>query len=76
MLGAGIQIIIHETDIEKASELIEDTCPNCGSDQIGLGIGKHKGMKIFNMLIAILLIIPIGNLKPKYYCRSCKEEIY
>ena len=84
MLGAGIQVFVRESDLDKARHFINDklepnnvelTCPYCDSNQIGLGIGKHKGLKIFNMLIAISMAIPIGNLKPKYYCKNCKEEI-
>lgn len=84
MLGAGIQIFINETDFQEARELIKDKlepdndeiiCPHCGSTEIGLGLGKHKGMKIINILIVFLSAIPLGNLKPKYYCKKCNEEI-
>lgn len=84
MLGAGVQIFVSENDLIKARQTINDKiepdnteliCPHCGSNEIGLGIGKHKGLKIFNMLIAVFALIPIGNLKPKYYCNKCKNEI-
>ena len=84
MLGSGIQILINEEDLERASLLIRDKlepenekmiCPHCGSDSISLGLGKNKFMKILNMFIAIIILIPLGNLKPKYYCNQCKEEI-
>ncbi len=84
MLGGGIQVIIREDDLSKAKQLLKDklepdnadlVCPNCGSTDIGLGIGKQKGIKIFNMLISVFMTIPFGNLKPKYYCRACKKEI-
>lgn len=84
MLGAGIQVIINESDLTAAQEILKDklepnnndlVCPHCRSSNIGLGIGDRKGLKLFNILIAILIWIPIGNLKPKYYCKDCKKEI-
>lgn len=84
MLGSGIQIIINEKDSEKAREILKYKiepnildliCPNCGSKNIGLGLGKRKGLKILNIIIALLSSFPMGNLKPKYYCKDCKTEI-
>ncbi len=84
MLGSGIQIIVNEKDNEKAREILKDkiepnnlelVCPNCGSENIGLGLGKGKVFKVFNIIIALLSFFPIGNLKPKYYCKSCNTEI-
>jgi Zn finger protein HypA/HybF involved in hydrogenase expression len=84
MLGSGIQIIVNEKDNDKAREILKDkiepnnlelVCPNCGSENIGLGLGKGKAFKVFNMIIALLSFFPIGNLKPKYYCKSCNTEI-
>jgi len=84
MLGSGIQIIVNADDIDKARSLLKDkiepnntkiVCPNCGSENIGLGLGKGKVFKIFNIIIALLALFPIGNLKPRYYCKDCKTEI-
>ena len=84
MLGSGIQIIISETELEKARKIIEDklkpeieemTCPYCGSNNIRLGIGEKRGLKIVNILIALIIWLPLGNLRPKYFCRNCKKEI-
>jgi len=84
MLGFGVQVMIHKEDYEKARELVKDklqpdntdiVCPYCGSHRIGLGLGKHKWLKIFNILLAFMVAIPVGNLKPKYYCKDCKQEI-
>jgi len=50
-------------------------CPYCGSTDIGIGIGKHKGLKVFNILLAILAGIPIGNVGIRQYCKKCREEI-
>lgn len=80
----ALECTSYKNDIEKATQIIKDklepdnieiTCPFCGSKDIKLGFGKNKGFKIFNILIAFLMLIPIGNLKPKYYCRSCKNGI-
>jgi len=84
MLGSGIQIVVNEEDIDKARAILKDKiepnnqnliCPNCGSENIGLGLGRRKGFKILNIFIALLLFIPMGNLKPKYYCKDCKTEM-
>ena len=84
MMGSGIQIMIDEKDLNKAREIIKDklepnnqelVCPSCGSENIVLGFGERKGFKIFNIIIAILSFFPLGNLKPKYYCKDCKTEI-
>ncbi|MDD2411683.1 MAG: DUF2007 domain-containing protein [Dysgonamonadaceae bacterium] len=84
MLGSGIQLMINERDSKKAREILkykiepskmELNCPNCGSQNIGLGLGKRKGFKIFNIIIALLSAFPMGNLKLDYYCKDCKTEI-
>ena len=83
MLGSGIQILVNENDYDIARALIPDkinpnqcklTCPNCGSSKITLGIGKKKTLKIFNIIISLLYLMPMGNLKPGYYCKECKTE--
>lgn len=83
MLGTGIQVIINKKDLKAAHEILKDSlvpanidlvCPKCGSENISIGLGKRNGL-FLNILIAILMVIPIGNLKPKYYCKDCYEEI-
>ena len=85
MLGSGIQIVVKTAELDAARIIIRDkldpaneiiVCPQCGSTDIGLGLGKHKGMKILNIVLAILHAFPLGNLKPKYYCKTCKTEIF
>jgi Zn finger protein HypA/HybF involved in hydrogenase expression len=84
VMGAGIQVFVREVDLENARQLIRDKlepeneeiiCPHCRSKDIKLGLGKLKGLKIFNVIIALLCVLPFGNLKPKYFCNQCKEEI-
>jgi len=73
-----------ESDYERSRELVKDklepenvekVCPFCGSTDIRIGLGKNKILKIFNILLAILIAIPIGNVRVRYYCKTCKEEI-
>ncbi len=82
MLGSGIQVVINENDLTAARELLKDKlnperidllCPNCDSSNVI--IEKYKGSKILNLLISVFTSIPIGNLKPTYYCKDCKTEI-
>lgn len=83
MMGAGIQIMVKEEDLDNARKIINDklnpsnsnlTCPNCNSDQIKIGVGKKKGLILTNIFLAILTAIPFGNIKPKYLCKSCQQE--
>ena len=84
LFRSGVQVFVIEEDYEKSRELIKDklepenvekVCPFCGSTDIRIGFGKHKILKVFNIFLAILLIIPIGNIRVRYYCKTCKEEI-
>jgi len=84
MLGSGVQVIVDISDVERAQEIIKDKlnpiidemiCPHCGSNKIKLGIGNKKGIKILNIFLTLLLWLPMGNMKPKYYCKSCGKEV-
>lgn len=84
MLGSGIQIYVSEKDFVKSRDIIKDKitpsaknlkCPFCKSNDIRLGFGKNKGFKVFNITLSVFAAIPLGNIKPKYYCNKCKEEI-
>jgi len=84
MLGSGIQLMIDEKDEVEAKKILKEyiepnnvemICPYCGSQNIVLGLGRNKGFKILNMLIAILAFLPLGHIKPKYYCKDCNKEI-
>jgi hypothetical protein len=81
LLGAGIQIMIDEVDIEIALELISEpvkekpvSCPNCKSLNISYGFAKRSGLKILGVVILLLITLPFGFIKKKYYCKDCKSE--
>ena len=81
MMNAGIQIMINEDDLEKASKLIEQpaienpiVCPNCNSQNIKFGFGNRKGLKILGVILSLLVTIPFGTIKRNYYCIDCKTE--
>ena len=84
MLGSGIQVMVSENDYQEARKLLIDkiaphtqevVCPQCGSKNLQLGLGNQKGLKIWTVLLSLLAFIPMGNLKPKYYCNDCNAEI-
>ncbi|MFZ4401398.1 MAG: DUF2007 domain-containing protein [Bacteroidales bacterium] len=81
MMGAGVQIIIEDTDMEKAQDLILSTlnengivCPNCNSSNVQFGLGNNKVKKMFVVLISLFTWIPFGNIRNIYYCQNCKTE--
>jgi Protein of unknown function (DUF2007). len=83
MLGHGIQIMVSETDYEKAKEILAvrqnenqiRTCPNCGSSNIGFGMrGKKRlGVRLL-IFLSLFVVVPMGNIKNKYYCKDCGED--
>ena len=84
MLGSGIQIMVSMEQYDKARQIIKEklqpdnselACPHCGSREIGLGLGEGRGLKIANILMAIIVALPFGNLRPKFWCKECKQDI-
>jgi len=62
VMGAGVQIVIDENDVEQATALLssqtkenEIVCPNCGSLNISYGLGTNK----FKMFLAVLMSLLI-----------------
>ena len=81
MMGAGVQIMIDDSDLEKAQKLIlspsqeiKIECPFCNSSNIQFGLGSDKIKKIFVILISLFTLVPFGNIKNIYYCKDCKKE--
>ena len=81
MMNAGVQVMINEEDLQKASNLIEKSesfesvvCPVCNSTNIEFSFGKKKKGKILGILLSLLALIPFGNIKRNFYCKDCKAE--
>ena len=81
MLGAGIQIMIEEKDLEKATKLLnieENTgiikCPNCNSENISFGLGINSMRKVFFAILSAFISIPMGNIRNTYFCKDCKQD--
>jgi len=81
MMNAGIQVMINEEDLQKASKLIEQpydekplVCTNCNSSNIKFGFGNRKRWKILGVILSLLVTIPFGNIKRHYFCKDCKTE--
>lgn len=81
LMGAGVQVMIDENDLEKAQALISPklksegvVCPTCNSSNVKFGLGSNKIKKIFVILISLLTWIPFGNIRNNYFCRECKTE--
>jgi hypothetical protein len=81
MMGAGIQLMIEESDFEKSFELINSTkpcnllvCPNCNSSNITFGFGYRKRLKKLGVIMSLIIMIPFGNIKRNYNCKDCNCE--
>ena len=77
ILGAGVQIMIEESDYQKAVEIIginqkELICPNCHSKNITYRLGEKRMKKIVVVLISLFLWIPFNNINRNYYCKDCE----
>ncbi|HZH74233.1 MAG TPA: DUF2007 domain-containing protein [Mariniphaga sp.] len=81
ILSTGIDIIIDDEDLEKASKLImpevsekQVICPNCHSTNIKSSFGSNKVLKMMTIFISLLIWVPFGNIKKMYVCKDCKTE--
>ena len=80
ILNSGVQIMIFDTDYDKASEILklnikeEHICPNCQSKNIKFSLGKNKIRKIFVIIFSLLTTTPFNNLKSVYKCKDCQTE--
>ena len=80
-LGAGIQVMIEESDLEKAQKLIspesvanEIICPNCNSANVTFGFGYNKVKKWFIVILSLFYWVPFGNIRKNFRCEDCKTE--
>ena len=85
----GIKLKINKSDIEKATQIIEETtkstlkndqgqvinCPNCKSEDIYSGFKSMKGTKgILSAIVSfIFMVFPI-YYKTVYKCKACGNE--
>jgi hypothetical protein len=84
MLSGGVQIMVSEEDYEKARQIVSDkidpkneelVCSECGSKDIKLGVISNKVIIFFSLIVALLMAMPFGNIKPHFYCRKCKHQV-
>lgn len=81
MLGSGIQVMIHEEDLEQAQLLLEEiqpkqivNCPYCESQNIGFGLGVRPFKKIMQIVVSVVTLVPMGRSSYTYYCKDCKQD--
>ena len=80
IMGAGIQIMIFDKDLEKAITIVNPsisgalTCPYCDSENIRLGLGRKRNGALLTILISLIAWIPFGNVKKIHLCKDCKSE--
>lgn len=75
IMGSGIQIKVHDVDIEIAREIADLNeakvhCPNCKSENLTINIEKRRN-KIGLLLMMLLFAAPVGNLMNFYTCIEC-----
>ena len=78
MLGSGVKIMAPTAQLERANEIAKIdsgqlTCPNCGSTKIQNEVERTTN-KLKLALIAIFLVLPIGNLLNNYTCENCGHK--
>ena len=80
MMGAGVQIMIDEQDMEKAIEILEPQaknlvqCPHCQSQEVALGLGSNRFRKFIIIALSLISWIPFNNIKLTYHCKNCSTE--
>lgn len=79
---AGVQVFINESDLENANEILKTNsdsqkdlkCPECGSANISLTLGKNKILKALKIFFSLLAMMPQGKSQYAYFCKNCKTE--
>lgn len=81
ILGSGIQVLVAETDLAKANEILAKRatgivkCPNCESTNIHFGLGtKNRFKRIVSIFISTVTAMPFNNINNVYYCNDCGTE--
>ncbi|MCD8167111.1 MAG: DUF2007 domain-containing protein [Bacteroides sp.] len=54
IMNLGVQILVFESDLERAMDILKRNqppkvkyCPDCGSEDLSLELGKKQGRKLF-----------------------------
>ena len=85
----GIKLKINKSDIQKATEIIDETekasltndqgeiikCPKCASEEIISGFKSMKGSKgILSAIVSFLFMVFPIYYKTVYKCKNCGNE--
>lgn len=78
-MGSGIQILVNETDAEKAFEIICGCnqlvhCPKCSSQEVMQVFSKNWLARIGVVVLALITFTPVGNMQSKYQCKECGNK--
>jgi len=78
ILGSGIQVMVSSNDYDKALQITNINkhrliCPECGSIDI-MNKMDHPMKRVWLFLMALLLVIPVGNLLNSYHCNNCGTD--
>lgn len=78
ILGSGVQILVPTEQLEQARKIVKiDShrllCPHCGSSNV-MNSNERIKNKLELALIALFLVLPIGNLLNNYICKSCQHQ--
>lgn len=81
VMGSGVEILVRESDYEKALEVLNQNqpqeiklCPYCGSSNIEITLGRKKYLKMFFACLSALIMQPIGNIRTTFHCKTCHKE--
>ncbi len=80
ILDSGVQLMIRETDYNKAVTLLELNkekelvCPHCNSTNIKIFLGKNWPQKVVVIIVSLFSFVPFNNINATYLCRDCRTE--
>lgn len=76
----GIKLMLKEEDLEKASQIIEQTtenyknefkCPKCGSLEVNFITNKKNSTNWFSIALSFITLTYPIYLEKKYECTNC-----
>ncbi len=80
ILDSGVQLMIRETDYNKAVTLLELNkekelvCPHCNSTNIKIFLGKNWPQKVVVIIVSLFSFVPFNNINATYLCKDCRTE--